>query len=127
MGKGHYHGGSSGGTYDEDGTPRFEQGPEGPLVKRDLKNRWSETAKGDPNARAAAEQYRRLVSIFLASCATAFRNETLSDSVPVPPKQLKPEILAWGGNVGWIDKHDRRRLQFAKFVKEQGWEPPQRS
>lgn len=127
MGKGHYHGGSSGGTYDEDGKPRFDVGPEAPLVKRAFKDRWSEkTTKFDGKARAAAEKYRRSVSIFLAACAAAFREERLSPSRPQPPRDLQDEISAWGGNVAWIEKHDRRKHQFAKFVLSQGWsgDPP---
>jgi hypothetical protein len=125
MGKGHYHGGSTGGRYDEDGTPRFKEGPEGPSIKGAHKNRWSENAKVDQDARLAAKQYRKLVSRFLALCAAAFRNDSLSASLPVPPKELKSEISAWGGNVAWIEKHDRRKYQFAGFVKNQGWTPGQ--
>lgn len=122
MGKAHYHGGSTTGRYDEDGKVRFDEGPEAPQVKDSIKKRWSETPKFDSEARAAAEKYRKSVSLFLAACATAFREETLSQSTPPPPMELKLEIEAWGGNVAWIDKHDRRRLQFAKFVRGQGWE-----
>ena len=123
MGKGGYLGGSTGGTFDIDGTPRFKEGPESPSNKGDFKSRWSENTTVDQDARLAAKQYRKLVSRFLALCAAAFRNDRLSASMPVPPTELKPEISAWGGNVAWIDKHDRRKHQFAEFVKNQGWTP----
>ena len=60
MGKGGYLGGSSGGTFDEDGTPRFKEGPDAPSNKGDFKNRWSENATVDRDARLAAKQYRKL-------------------------------------------------------------------
>jgi hypothetical protein len=123
MGKGHYHGGSTGGTFDEDGTPRFKEGPEAPVNKGAFKNRWSENTTVDQDARLAAKKYRKLVSSFLARCAAAFRNDSLSASLPEPPKELKPEIASWGGNISWIEKHDSRKYQFAKFVKNQGWTP----
>jgi hypothetical protein len=123
MGKGDYLGGSSGGTFDKDGTPRFKEGPEAPLNKGEFKNWWSENTTVDRDARLAAKQYRKLVSRFLAQCAAGFRNDRLSASLLVPPKDLKPEISAWGGNVAWIDKHERRRYQFAEFVKNQGSTP----
>jgi hypothetical protein len=114
MGKGDYHGGSTGGTFDEDGTPRFKEGLEAPLNKGVFKNRWSENTTVDQDARLAAKQYRKLVSRFLALGAVAFRKDSLSASLPAPPKELKPEISAWGGNIAWIDKHDRRKYQFAE-------------
>ena len=77
MGKGSYHGGSSGGTFDKDGTPRFKEGPEAPLNKGEFKNRWSENTTVDQDARLAAKQYRKIVSRFLALCAAAFRNDSL--------------------------------------------------
>jgi hypothetical protein len=123
MGKGDYHGGSTGGTFDEDGAPRFNEGPEFPQIKGPPQKRWSENAPVDQDARLAAKQYGKLVSRFLALCAVAFRNDSLSASLPAPPKELKPEISAWGGNIAWIDKHDRRKYQFAEFVKNQGWTP----
>ena len=123
MGKGGYLGGSTSGTFDEDGTPRFKEGPESPLKKGDFKNRWSENTTLDQDARLASKQYRKLVSRFLALCAAACRNDSLSASLPAPPNELKPEISAWGGNVAWIDKHDLRKHQFAEFVKNQGWMP----
>jgi hypothetical protein len=126
MGKGSYYGGSTGGTFDEDGTPRFKEGPEAHLNKGEFKSRWSENTTVDQDARLAAKQYRKIVSRFLALCAAAFRNDSLSASLPAPPKELKSEISAWGGNVAWIDKHDRRKYQFAEFVKNQGWTPPDR-
>jgi hypothetical protein len=124
MGKGGYHGGSSGGTFSKDGTPRFEEGTESPLVKNKFKDRWSENAAVDQDARSASKQYRNLVSIFLAKCAAAFRSDRLSASLPEPPKFLKPEISSWGGNISWIEKHNLRKFQFAKFVRKQGWTPP---
>ena len=123
MGKGHYHGGSTGGRYDEDGTPRFKEGPEAPINKGAFKNRWSENTTIDQDARLAAKKYRKLVSRFLARCAAAFRNDSLTVSRPEPPQELKPEISSWGGNVAWIEKHDRRKYQFAEFVNNQGWTP----
>ncbi len=123
MGKGGYLGGSTRGTFDKDGKPRFKEGPEAPSNKGDFKNRWSENTTVDQDARLAAKQYRKAVSRFLALCAAAFRNDSLSASLPVPPTELKPEISEWGGNVAWIDNHDRRKHQFAEFVKNQGWTP----
>ncbi len=123
MGKGHFHGGSTSGTYDEDGTPRFKEGPEFPLKKGPAQKRWSERAETDQDARSAAKKYRAVVSIFLAKCAAAFRSDRLTASFPQPPGELKPEISSWGGNIAWIDKHSGRRSQFAKFVLNQGWTP----
>lgn len=127
MGKGHFHGGNTTGTYDEDGTPRFKEGPEFPLLKGAAQKRWSERAEADPDARSAAKRYRNVVSTFLARCAESFRSDCLTASSPEPPKELKPEISSWGGNIAWIDKHSGRKSQFAKFVLNQGWTPDPRS
>ena len=123
MGKAHLLGGSTTGTYDEDGTPRFDEGPEFPLKKGPVQKRWSERAEADQEARSAAKRYRNLVSTFLAKCAVAFRTDRLTPSLPEPPRELKPEITSWGGNIAWIDKHSGRKSQFAKFVLNQGWTP----
>ena len=125
MGKGHFHGGSTSGTYDGDGTPRFKEGPEFALKKGLPQKRWSEKAEVDQDARSAAKKYRHLVSSFLAKCAVAFRSDRLTASLPEPPGALKPEISLWGGNIAWIDKHSGRKRQFAKFVLNQGWTPEQ--
>ena len=42
MGKGHFYGGSTAGTFDVDGTPIFDKGPEFPREKRPSQKRWSE-------------------------------------------------------------------------------------
>jgi hypothetical protein len=123
MGKGHFRGGSTSGTYDEDGTPRFKEGPEFPVEKEPSQKRWSERVEADQDARSAAKRYRGAVSTFLARCAVAFRSDRLTASSPEPPRELKPEISSWGGNVAWIDKHSGRKSQFAKFVLNQGWTP----
>jgi hypothetical protein len=123
MGKGGYLGGSSGGTFDEDGTPRFKEGPEAPSNKGDFKNRWSENATPDQDARLAAKQYRKLVSRFLADCAAAFSADKMTAAFPKPPRELAKEIANWGGNADWISKHEQRTLQFAEFVKHRGWTP----
>ena len=125
MGKGHFHGGSTSGTYDEDGTPRFKEGPEFPLKKGSPQKRWSERAAVNQDPRSAAKKYRNLISTFLAKCAVAFRSDRLTASLPEPPSELKPEISSWGGNIVWIDKHPGRKSQFAKFVLSQGWTPEQ--
>lgn len=123
MGKGHFYGGSTSGTFDEDGTPIFDKGPEFPREKRLSQKRWSENPAFDPDARTAAKKHRNLVSIFLARCAEAFRNDRLTASLPEPPRDLKAEIASWGGNIRWIDQHGKRKSQFAKFVLDQGWTP----
>lgn len=78
MGKGHFHGGSISGTYNDDGTPRFKEGPEFPLKKGSPQKRWSERAAVNQDARSAAKKYRNLVSTFLAKCAVAFRSDRLA-------------------------------------------------
>jgi hypothetical protein len=123
MGKGHFYGGSTSGTFDEDGTPIFDEGHEFPREKGPSQKRWSENPVLDPDARIAAKKYRNLVSIFLARCAEAFRNDCLTASLPKPPSDLKTEISSWGGNIRWIDQHAKRKSQFAKFVLDQGWTP----
>ena len=123
MGKGHFPGGSTSGTYDEDGTPRFKEGPEFALKKEPSQKRWSERAAVDQGARLAAKKYRNFVSTFIAKCAVAFRSDRLTASLPEPPSELKLEISSWGGNIAWIDKHTGRKSQFAKFVLNQGWTP----
>ena len=87
-----------------------------------VRKRWDRESTGCRRPRGA-KAYRKLVSRFLAECAAAFCADKLTPLFPKPPKQLATEVANWGGNAGWISKHAQRTLQFAEFVKNNGWTP----
>ena len=59
----------------------------------------------------------------MAECAGAFIAYRMTAAFPKPPGELAKEVANWGGNADWISKHEERTVQFAEFVKNQGWKP----
>jgi len=123
MGKGGYIGGSTKVFVGSDGTSWESGEPKSEIPAAPAKKRWDRESTTDPESRAFAKSYRKLVSRFLAECATAFRADKMTPSFPRPPKELSKEVANWGGNVGWVSKHEQRKFQFAGFVKNQGGTP----
>jgi hypothetical protein len=123
MGNGGYIGGSTKVFLGSDGTSWDSGDPKPEERDASVRKRWDRESTLDADGRAAAKAYRKLVSQFLAECATAFCADRMTPVYPKPPKQLAKEVANWGGNANWISKHEQRKYQFAEFVKNQGWTP----
>jgi hypothetical protein len=55
---------------------------------------------------------------FLSMCATAFRNDSFTDSHPKPPLALQKQIRRAGGNKRWIAVDQIRLSLFEKSYKK---------
>jgi hypothetical protein len=65
---------------------------------------------------------RKLESRFIAACAAALVEGTLSKAHPPPPAHLRKEVKQCGGNANWL-RANRARLQaFTKSARGQGWQ-----
>lgn len=62
---------------------------------------------------------------FVSQCATAYADRTLSATIPIPPKHLKPIIVAAGGNVSWLASDRTYRALLVKaYCRLRGEEIP---
>jgi hypothetical protein len=123
MGNCGYTGGSSKVFLGSDGTTWDSGDPKPEEPGAAVRKRWDRDSTIDAEGRAAAKAYRKQVSRFLAECAAASSADRMTVAFPKPPRELAKEVANWGGNADWISRHAERTLQFAEFVKNNGWKP----
>jgi len=76
------------------------------------RGRWDDETVG--GQRNISKQERS----FLSMCATAFRNDLLSDNNPKGPPVLQKQIRSAGGKKNWIAKNLVRLRIFCNFLQQ---------
>jgi hypothetical protein len=123
MGKGGYIGAHTVVVVRPDGThwppdekpPRAEENTYDPWDRRDQ-------TELSPKERRTNIRKKKLESKFVAACAAAFVEGTLSQTHPEPPADLRKEVKFCGGNTDWLSTNRDRLNAFTKSARGQGWQ-----
>jgi hypothetical protein len=94
---------------------------EHPLPQEETFQRWDRKDKTalHPEEKQQKVYLRKLESKFVAQCAAAFVQRTLSETNPRPPAEFRNQI--GGDNIAWLNANPIRLEWFKKSACGQGW------